>query len=189
MKNLERKIIEKYNLNPATASSFIRKLKEITVDKDQYLIKKGDFNDNLYFVKEGILRAYIPNDNDDQTIWFGYEGQVIFDVWCYQRGEKSPVSIEAIVPCKLYYIPKVELEQLCSESLPICNLMRMILIGHAMEAEESYARLFDCDGGMERYLSVLKHHPELLQNVPLKKLASYIQLAPQSLSRISAKVK
>jgi len=61
--------------------------------------------------------------------------------------------------------------------------------GHAAEMEESITNLFICDGGLERYLSILKHHPELLQNVPLKKLASYLQLAPQSLSRIRSLIK
>lgn len=64
----------------------------------------------------------------------------------------------------------------------------IIIIGHATEVEESFTSLFECDRGIERYLSVLNRHPELLQNVALKKLASYIHLAPQSLSRIRKQI-
>lgn len=159
------------------------------VRKNMHIIKKGEFNDNFYFIKKRILRAYIPVNDAEQTLWFGYPGQAIFDVWCYHHGALSPISIEAVIPCELYWISKIELETLCCESLSFCNLVRKIFIGHATESEESFTSLFECERGLERYLSILKRHPELLQNVPLKKLASYIHLAPQSLSRIRSQIK
>lgn len=189
MNGFEKNIAEKYDLDLGTTYDFVRHFKFIEVAKNLHIIEKGGFNANFYFIKKGILRAYIPFDGGDQTLWFGYPGQAIFDVWCYNNEGLSPISIEAVIPCELYYIPKTELERLCTESLPVCNLVRKIFIGHATEAEESFTSLFECDRGMERYLSILKRHPELLQNVPLKKLASYIHLAPQSLSRIRSQIK
>lgn len=189
MIGLENTIAEKYDLDLDAAHDFVERLKLVGFKKNTHVIEKGGFNDNFYILSKGILRAYIPADGGEQTLWFGYPGQAIFDVWCYCNGAMSPISIEAVIPCELYYIPKKELETLCSESLPLCNLFRKILIGHATETEESFTSLFECDRGMERYLAILKRHPELLQNVPLKKLASYIHLAPQSLSRIRSQIK
>lgn len=189
MNDFENIIAEKYNLGLDATHTFMRYLKPVDVDKNMHVIEKGGFNDNFYIIKKGILRAYVPTDGGEQTLWFGYPGQAIFDVWCYNNGGLSPISIEAVIPCEMYYIPKNELERLCAESLSICNLVRKIFIGHATESEESFTSLFECDRGMERYLSILKRHPDLLQNVPLKKLASYIHLAPQSLSRIRSQIK
>lgn len=189
MKNFEYNITEKYDLAPEAVSVFVEHLESVEIDKNKHIIEKGGFNDNFYIIKKGILRAYVPSDESEQTLWFGYPGQAIFDVWCYNNGSPSPISIEAVIRSELYFISKNNLEMLCSESLSICNLVRKIYIGHATEAEESFTSLFECDRGMERYLSILKRHPELLQNVPLKKLASYIHLAPQSLSRIRSQIK
>lgn len=189
MNSFENKIAEKYDIDFEATLEFVQRFKHIEVDKNSHIIEKGEFNDNFYIIKKGILRAYIPADGGEQTLWFGYPGQAIFDVWCYNNGGLSPISIEAVIPCELYFITKNELETLCSESLSLCNLVRKIFIGHATEAEESFTSLFECDRGMERYLAILKRHPELLQNVPLKKLASYIHLAPQSLSRIRSQIK
>lgn len=189
MYSFENKIAEKYDLNFGLTVDFVKRFKFIDLDKNLHIIEKGGFNDNFYFIKKGILRAYVPFDGGEQTLWFGYPGQAIFDVWCYNNSSPSPISIEAVIPCELYYISKNELERLCNESLPICNLVRKIFIGHATESEESFTSLFECERGMERYLAILKRHPELLQNVPLKKLASYIHLAPQSLSRIRSQIK
>lgn len=189
MNEFENIIAEKYDLDPVATHVFVRHLELVEIDKNMHIIENGGFNDNFYIIKRGILRAYVPSDGGEQTLWFGYPGQAIFDVWCYNNGGLSPISIEAVTQCELYYIPKNELEKLCSESLAVCNLVRKIFIGHATESEESFTSLFECDRGMERYLAVLKCHPELLQNVPLKKLASYIHLAPQSLSRIRSQIK
>lgn len=182
-------LVDKYDLDPDAANTFVGQLKYVEIEKNAHIIEKKGFNNNLYFIKKGILRAYIPYVDDEQTLWFGYPGQAIFDVWCYNNDSVSPISIEAVTRCELYYISKEEAKSLCARSLPVCNLVRKIFMGHAADSEESFTRLFECDKGMERYLAILKRHPELLQNVPLKKLASYIHLAPQSLSRIRSQLK
>lgn len=189
MNGFENIISDKYDLDLEETRLFLKFMSPVEVGKNGHIIEKGGFNDNFHFIQKGILRAYVPADGAEQTLWFGYPGQAIFDVWCYNNGGFSPISIEAVTPCELCYIPKSELEALCSQSLSICNLVRKIIIGHATEVEESFTSLFECDRGMERYLAILKRHPELLQNVPLKKLASYIHLAPQSLSRIRSQIK
>lgn len=189
MIRFENIIAEKYDLDLYVARDFVGRMKPVEVPKNNHIIERDGFNDNFYMIKKGILRAYLAADGGEQTLWFGYPGQAIFDVWCYNNRGLSPISIEAVTPCELFFIPKAELEALCAESLPFCNLVRKIFIGHATESEESFTSLFECDRGMERYLSILKRHPELLQNVPLKKLASYIHLAPQSLSRIRSQIK
>lgn len=189
MIDFDNKLAEKYDLDPVVAHDFVGRMKPLSIERNMHIIAKGGFNDNFYIIRKGILRAYIPSDEGEQTLWFGYPGQVIFDVWCYNNRGLSPISIEAVIPCELYYITKEEIERMCSESLPACNLVRKIIMGHATESEESFMSLCVCDRGMERYLSILKRHPELLQNVPLKKLASYIHLAPQSLSRIRSQIK
>lgn len=189
MEFFEKDIAVKYGLDTEAIRGFAGHLERTEVGKSEFLVEKGCFDDNFYILKDGILRAFIPTTDGEQTLWFGYPGQVVFDVWCYHYRKPSRITIEAVVPSVLYTISKPELESLCQHSLPVCNIMRKILEGHAADTEESFTSLFECDGGLERYLSILKRHPELLQNVPLKKLASYIKLAPQSLSRIRSQIR
>lgn len=54
--------------------------------------------------QEGILRAYVPANDSEQTLWFGYPGQAVIDVWCYNNGALSPIFIEAVTPCELLCI-------------------------------------------------------------------------------------
>ena len=189
MENFESIIAEKYDLSAKVTHEFVESLELIGLDRNVSIVAKGEFNDSFYILKKGIVRAFIPVDGGEQTLWFGYPGQAFFDVWCYHYGSMSPISIETVIPCELYRIDKQSIENMCEVSLPVCNLVRKIFTGYLAEAEESFSSLFECDSGMERYLSILKRHPELLQNVPLNKLASYIFLTPQSLSRIRAQLR
>ena len=47
----------------------------------------------------------------------------------------------------------------------------------------------DSPRAKERYLTLIRETPELLQHVPQKHIASYLWITPQSLSRIRAKIK
>lgn len=182
-------IAVRYNIDVNAAHNFVGHFNITDINKSELIVGEKSFNDNFYLLKDGIIRAFMPTEDGEQTLWFGYPGQAFFDVWCYHWHRPSIIAIEAITPSTVYSISKNKLESLCEQSHAICNIVRKIFEGHAAETEESSTNLFVCDGGLERYLSILKHHPELLQNVPLKKLASYLQLAPQSLSRIRSQIK
>lgn len=105
------------------------------------------------------------------------------------KQEVSPIGIEAMTQAHTLVVSKEKLTSMCVHSHIYANVFRKILEGHAADYEENTVSLLECDGGLERYLSILKRHPELLQDIPLNKLASYLQLAPQSLSRIRARIK
>lgn len=102
MKNFVNNIAEKYGLNPYITHAFVEHMRYVEVDKNIHIIEKGGFSDSFYIVRKGILRAYVPDEGGGQTLWFGYPGQAIFDVWCYNSGRLSPISIEAVIHCEPY---------------------------------------------------------------------------------------
>lgn len=189
MERLIDTISTRYNLDQDAAQEFVTHFTPLDITKGALIVTAGCFNDNFYLIEDGIIRAFMPADNGEQTLWFGYRGQAFFDVWCYHWHRPSRIAIEAVTPAQIRYISKLTLESLCDRSNTISNVVRKIFEGHAAEAEDSITSLITCDNGLERYLSILRRHPELLQYVPLKKLASYLQLAPQSLSRIRSQIR
>lgn len=179
----------KYGIDVENAQRFVEQFNVAEIRKGDLIVEQNSLNDNFYILKDGIIRAFVPTEDGEQTLWFGYPGQVFFDVWCYHWCKPSMIVIEAVTPGVVYFVCKDKLERLSDRSHVICNIVRKIFEGHAAETEESTTSLLMCDNGLERYLSVLRRHPELLQQVPLRKLASYLQLAPQSLSRIRSQIK
>lgn len=178
---------------PCIARADIDELKRyaqpVSIPRGSRVVECGDFNDSLYIVDEGILRAYRSEDDPNLTLWFAFAGDVVIDMFCYCGGGKSPIGIEAETDVSAFVITKEQLEQACAASLKAANALRHIFERHALEFEGNILSLWDCNDGMERYLSILRRHPELLQHVPLKKLAYYLLVTPQSLSRIRANVR
>lgn len=178
-----------YNIARKDIEELTHHAKAVTISKGSLIVECGGFNDSLYIISKGILRAFRSSEDPNLTLWFAFPGDIVVDVFCYCGGTKSPIGIEAETDVEAFVITKEQLEQTCETSTSIANAVRHIFERHALEFEGNILSLCDCDDGMERYLSILKRHPELLQNVPLKKLASYLLVTPQSLSRIRANVK
>lgn len=189
MNGLIDKFSQHYKIERAECGEFLSNFSECSWEKRGRMVAPGGFNDRVYVLREGLLRAFMPTEESDISLWFAYPGDVVLDVWCYCRGEASPIGIEAMTPVSALVIGKERLAALCDGSHSYANVFRKVLEGHAADYEANTIGLLGCDGGLERYLSLLKRHPELLRQIPLNKLASYLRLAPQSLSRIRARLK
>lgn len=178
-----------YSLDYNTSEWLLSKMKRVNLRKGEYIVKCGEYNDSFYILSKGIWRAFRMNNGEETTFWFAFEGSVVFDVWCYCQNEISPIGIESETECEAYYISKNDLESLCNQSLIIANAIRKIFEWHAFTYECNMMNFLNCENGVERYQSIIKKYPELLQYIPLKKLASYLLVTPQSLSRIRACIK
>lgn len=189
MKSFIEEFCTNYGINAPSAESLLKHMHEVNFKKGDMIFKPDAFNDNLYIVHTGIWRAFRPKDGEESTIWFAFHATVVINIWCYHYAIPSQIGIVAETDGKAFVLPRKKLEELCSHSLEIANTVRHIFEAHAASYEVSITSRLDCNDGHERYLSILDKHPELLQFVPLNKLASYLLVTPQSLSRIRANIK
>lgn len=182
-----QKFCEKYSL-PVTASlRLLDRMEKFTFRKGDFLVQEGGRNSNFYIISKGIWRGHYLNDGVDVSVWFASEGEAIFSSWGYIENTPSLVSIEAMCDSELYGISKSELEAFYDSSTELANFGRRLFEQQFLSLEN-----WIISGGSprakERYLALLEENPELLQYVPLKHIASYLWVTPQSLSRIRAEL-
>lgn len=146
---------------------------------------EGAKNSNFYLIKHGIWRAYYHKNGVDNTIWFASEVEVAFSVWGFVDNAHSLISIEAMCDSTAYCISRTALNQLYASSIGLANL-GLNLMEHQFLGQENWLISAGSPKAKERYLTLIKETPELLQHVPLKYIASYLWITPQSLSRIRA---
>lgn len=180
-----QKFCEKYSL-PITASlQLLAKMEKLHFRKGDFLVQEGERNSNFYIISKGIWRGHYLNDGVDVSVWFASEGEAIFSSWGYIENTPSLVSIEAMCDSELYGISKAKLESFYASSAELANFGRRLFEQQFLGLEN-----WIISGGSprakERYLTLLEENPELLQYVPLKYIASYLWITPQSLSRIRA---
>lgn len=177
------KFCEKYSLPVAASMQLLDQMEKYTFRKGDFLVREGGRNSNFYIISKGIWRGHYLNDGVDVSVWFASQGEAIFSSWGYIENTPSQVSIEAMCDSELYGIPKAKLEAFYASSAELANFGRRLFEQQFLSLEN-----WIISGGSprakERYLTLLDENPELLQYVPLKHIASYLWITPQSLSRI-----
>lgn len=183
------KLSRNYRLDARIVAKLFTYMEERTFMKGEYVVPFHKRDSNLYVVKEGIWRSFRLNDGKEYTVWFATESTIAFSIWGYFSNQPSLVCIESETDSTAYFISKSRLDELCRESLELSNLIRQIFECHALEVENDMLIFSDHTKSRERYLSIMKRTPDLLKYVSLKKIASYLFITPQSLSRIRRSIR
>ena len=189
MEPFKAKLCENYGLQQHELDLLLGHMQQCTFQKRDFIVREGDTDTHLYLIKSGVLRAFRNNDGEEITLWFAGDGEMIASVWGYCLDSASQICIEIESDTEAFCIPKSRLDTLCNESLLIANIIRRMFEHHALILEDFSLFYADNQSAEERYLSLMKKHPEMLNQIPLKKLASYLFITPQSLSRIRAGLK
>lgn len=188
MERFITKIQERYHLSVSDVKLLLSSMSEVSFRKKDLIVGEGEKNTHLYFIKSGIWRAYYQKEGVDTTIWFAAEGEAAFNVWGYAGNSRSLIGIEVMSDSSAYCISKAELNTLYDSSVGLANLGRR-LMEQQLLTTENWLLSNGSPLAKDRYLSLLKDTPELLQYVPLKHIATYLWITPQSLSRIRAGIK
>lgn len=188
MNTFFEKISEKYCLPASDIQALVDCMQEVHFKKKDIIVREGRKNTNFYFIKEGIWRAYYIKDGIDTTIWFATEGEVAFSIWGYANNASSHITIEAMCNSIVYYISGEELDKLYASSIGLANFGRRLMERQLLDIE-NWLISAGSPKAKERYLTLIKETPELVQYVPQKYIASYLWITPQSLSRIRADLK
>lgn len=139
----------------------------------------------IYFVQRGALRVYYFKDSHEITESFEFENNFVARAESLFTGEPSRKAIEAIEDSEVIAINTVKLFALYDTHRDIERLFRKMI-------EKAYVktvnRIEDLQfhTAAERYAELQSEHPDVLLRVPLKMIASYLGITPESLSRIRA---
>lgn len=154
----------------------------ISAKKDEILKHSGEVATYLYFILEGSCASLIWKENTPACLSLGFKDEFFGDYMSFLTEERSATESICLEKCLLFRIPKKNFSMLSESEIgaKICKF--------AAESEYVYIhqRLMDLQtkSAEERYLELLKRDPQLLQKASLKLIASYLNITPQSLSRI-----
>ena len=171
--------------------AFIEKLtlsfNEISTDrvlhKGEFLIREGDVEKNLYLVQSGALRVFYLTEFEELVIRFGYEGSMITSLSSFIKGTPSEFYIDAIRKTTLRVISKDSLMKLVNESAESLRQYTVLLESLVTQQIDREIDLL-IPSPTERLKRVLQRSPNLFQEIPLKYIASYLRMTPETLSRI-----
>lgn len=154
-----------------------------TLVKGELLIKEGEIESNLYYVSSGALRVFLLTEYEEMTIRFGYEGSFINSLSSFISQKPSEFYIEAIRKTTIQLISKDKLQEIIhqdTESMEEYIALIETLVTQQIEREIDLLTV----SPSERLKRVLARSPNLFQQIPLKYIASYLRMTPETLSRV-----
>lgn len=146
-------------------------------------MRAGQIEQNMYFIQQGIARAYAEQQGQDVTFWFGQEGDPILSMRSYVEGLPAYEQIELLEESILYELPTSILEHLYHQDIEICNWGRKLAEKELISLERRLIHT-QLQSGKQRYDALMKSSPSIIQRVPLKYISSYLGMTQVSLSRI-----
>lgn len=176
---------------PLPESSMLRlagQLEEISCPKGTFILKAGNVERSVFFVRKGVVRAFIEHGGREITFWFGLEGAAVVSLKSYVNGQPGYETVECLEDTSLYVLRRDALERLFIEDINIANWGRKFAESEFLSTEEKFIPMLFTTAS-ERYMDLLENRPELLQRVSLECLASYLGVTAPSLSRIRAGIR
>lgn len=162
--------------------------KEQTYKKGNVIIEADKLCSDIYFIESGLLRMFfVDADGDEITQCFGVSGDFFGSMHSYYSNEPAFISAEALSEMTVYSIDKSTLEALCSNSVQISNWMRRICL-EQLYCLEKRCKVFGKEEAINKYIKLIKTRPQIVKEVSLKHIASYLGITQQSLSRLRAKL-
>jgi len=152
-------------------------------DKRAKVTKEGEVERYLNIVARGLVRKYLPVKGGEQTIQLAVEGHIIHSELSFFYRTPSNSVVETIEPTVFLSISYDSLEQLFAQFPKIERMGRLIVTDLFVKKDFHY---FDQlrKSTRERFLDYIKTHSHMLQRVPQKYLASYLNIKPETFSRL-----
>lgn len=159
----------------------------IKIGRGEAIVEQGRRNDHYYFVREGLLRSYCDNDGREDTLWFAVTGDAIGSMHSIYKGLPAISSIEALVRTELYRIPKADMDALFRESKHLANWGYNLAIEELYSLERRYLYIGKGDAYTRFRQFIEMRDAEVIQQIPLKYIAAYLNITPQTLSKLRMK--
>ncbi len=156
------------------------------VEKDEILLQEGNTCRHLYFIESGLLRYFINKDGNDITKFFTEAPYCFTSQVSFTSERPATENIQAIEQSIIWQTTLKKANELLE--LKSWNTFVRKLIQEVQYYTEEILQEIQTETAENRYRKMIETNPQLLQRVPLKHLASYFGIAPQSLSRIRKKI-
>jgi len=153
--------------------------------KGAYFCRAGEKSRLLGFIETGSFKLLTHDSDGEESITgFVFAGTPVGDYLNVVSKSRPRTDIVALTDAKVWVCDGSVVENIFRQ-----NPALRIKIAEGLLAQ-GYDRFLDLyrKSPKERYAKLLSDCPEILQQVPLKELASYLHITPTHLSRIRREI-
>ncbi|MCU0429406.1 MAG: Crp/Fnr family transcriptional regulator [Cytophagaceae bacterium] len=154
------------------------------VSKGEVLVRPGQNSSESFYVVKGCLRSYITDvKGKDHIYQFAPEDWIISDLEFVKNKSGATLSIDAIEDSEVKEIPRDKMYSILDNDPSILQALIQKFQNRVYTLQNRVLQLLSYTAE-ERYISFMNTYPNLYHRVPLKMVASYLGVTPESLSRV-----
>jgi CRP-like cAMP-binding protein len=152
--------------------------------KKDFYLRAGEISYNKAYLNNGCARSYVIDEyGHERIIYFAFEDWWLADFESYYTGKPGTSYIQMLEESELFVISKENCQQM-EEKIPKLKLWYSYKMTRSATASRKRIEDIKTLTPEERYLKLQKKQPQILQRIPLQYIAEFLNIEPQSLSRI-----
>jgi len=180
-------IFEKIVKNPIEIKEPIFPTYRKIIKKNEIITRFGQIERKAYFVIDGIIESSIEKDGELKIIDFVFPNNFICSYTSFLLQTPSEIQTKAITDCEVEYFFKEDLEKAYETSI-IANQFGRYVTEQFFISKLKRENDFLTKSAKERYLNLINEYPEIIQQIPINKIAKYLGIHSESLSRIRKEI-
>ena len=169
--------------------SFIQKFAQFLFSKKykkkEFLLRAGEINDRIFYVKKGLLRVYMVHEEKEINTWFVKENEFISSVNSYYNETPSEEFIQALEDSEIISFKKSTYSMVLKHNhkLALFAIKQLYIKLCEYSDQCQYLRILSAE---KKYEFLKKKNPEVLERVSQKHIASFLGIETTYLSKIIA---
>ena len=175
-----------FPLSDEVLDRFIGLMDRREVRRGKAVVETGDVNPDIYVVREGVFSADYFDGINDRCWAFALPGILMYSGHSYFCGEPAFYRYVACCNSVVYHCTKRDLDALIASSHEFAQWMHRLV----QRQLYYYERINMLNNGTaaERLVSFVRNHPDILEMISNKALASYLGITQQYLSSLKRKL-
>ncbi len=173
-----------YEFTEAEFAQFLSRFEIKTLAKKEYLLSAGEHCNSKAYLNKGCARNYVLDEKGHERIlFFSFEDWWLGDFDSYYSGKPGTNYIQMLEDSELLVISRADFEK-SEQEIPKLKQWYASKILRSVSAARNRMEEMKTLSAQERYLLLLEKQPHIFQRIPLQYIASYLNIEPQSLSRM-----
>ncbi len=159
----------------------------IKYGKGEKILQEGEICRNISYIEKGLVRQFYFKNGKEVTEHLGVDHSIFMCIESLFREEPTRLQVEALEPTLVYALPKAKLEAAAMRNVNIQMLYRKIL-EESLILSQVHADLMRFESAPNKYKRLCDLNPQVVLRAPLTYIANYLQMTPETLSRIRSGV-
>ena len=162
-------------------------LEPVKYGKGEMILEEGEICRGISYIEKGLVRQFYNKNGKEVTEHLGVDHTIFMCIESLFKEEPTRLQVEALESTLVYILPKAKLEAAAIRNVNIQMLYRKVL-EESLILSQIHADLMRFETAPNKYKRMCELSPQVVLRAPLTYIASYLQMTPETLSRIRSGV-